>query len=521
MKKNREIIGIRIFLSVGILCSLVVISSLSVFPVRTNPQKDQDMELSFPETAGPNDFISIWNTSAPGVSNSSQVSLPLYIYGTYDFLVEWGDGKSNVITSWNNENKTHSYASSGIYTIIITGTIEGWVFKNGGDKLKILEIQQWGCLVLKENSGHFWGCENLALTATDNLYLGGTTSLSSTFKDCENLGSNGSMSGWDVSGVKSMWEMFGGASSFDQPLGNWDVSNVSTLNSMFKGASSFNQDIGDWNVSAVHNMHNTFEGASSFNQDIGDWNVSSADEMYEMFKGASSFDQPLGNWDVSSVTDMNSMFEGASSFNQPIGNWDVSGVTDMRFMFCSASSFNQDIGGWNVSGMVRMHHMFEGSSSFNQPIGNWDVSGVINMGSIFEGASSFNQPLGNWDVSNVYDMMRMFYGASSFDQPLGNWDVSTVDFMAYMFYGVTLSTENYDNLLIGWSQLELRPDVHFHAGYSRYSKDGKVARDLIVDTYSWVITDGGQTIPGYNLFIILGLMGLICIVIIKKQKSTQ
>ncbi len=63
-----------------------------------------------------------------------------------------------------------------------------------------------------------------------------------------------------------------------------------------------------------------------------------------------------------------------------------------------------------------------------------------------------------------------------------------------MFSGAGLSTENYDNLLMGWSQQELQPNVDFHAGNSRYSfSDPAVARQSIIDTFNWTITDGGAT----------------------------
>ncbi len=170
--------------------------------------------------------------------------------------------------------------------------------------------------------------------------------------------------------------------------------------------------------------------------------------------------------DLSSVTDMSGMFREATSFNQDIGDWDVSHVTDMSEMFSCSTSFNQDIGDWDVSHVTDMSHMFSDSTSFNQDIGDWDVSHVTNMSSMFSGSNAFNQDIGEWDVSHVTDMTDMFFNYS-------------------------LSTANYDSLLIGWNSLPLlQSSVHFNAGHSDYCL-GETARMNLINTHGWVIDDGG------------------------------
>ncbi|TFH27975.1 MAG: BspA family leucine-rich repeat surface protein [Promethearchaeota archaeon] len=298
-------------------------------------------------------FISTWDTTrtSSGSSGTNQVKLPLNSEGTYNFVVEWGDGSSNTITKWNQSEVIHTYISSGVYSINIIGRIIGWRFAYPEDRLKILEIQQWGCLRLGNSGGYFNGCSNLKITSDDILDLTGTTTLYAAFRGCTTIDTVNSMNKWDVSRVTDMGCMFYKAYNFNQDIGNWKVSRVTDMGGMFYGTYAFNQDIGNWDVSHVTEMGGMFYNAYNFNQDIGNWKVSRVTDMGEMFYGASAFNQDLGNWDVSRVTDMGGMFYDASAFNQDLGNWDVSSVTGMNNMFAltylSTTNYDNLLIGWS------------------------------------------------------------------------------------------------------------------------------------------------------------------------------
>ncbi|WDE13723.1 BspA family leucine-rich repeat surface protein [Thalassomonas haliotis] len=266
---------------------------------------------------------------------------------------------------------------------------------------------------------------------------------------------------------RSMHRAFAGCKSLisnatDKP----DLSNVSDMRSMFEGAEVLNQDLSSWDVSNVTDMSNMFYLAKAFNQDLGSWDVSNVTDMSDMFFLAQAFNQNLGSWNVSNVTNMSGMFHHARAYNQDLNSWDVSNVTDMGAMFSMAEVFNQDLS-------------------------SWDVSKVTDMGAMFFEAKVFNQDLSNWDVSNVLSMHTMFSGTTNFNQDLSSWDVSNATNMFWMFKGVTLSTENYDALLIGWLNLPLQHDVAFHGGDSQYSNSAQSARDVLTYSYGWEITDGG------------------------------
>ena len=311
----------------------------------------------------------------------------------------------------------------------------------------------------------------------------------------------GDINTWNTSNVTDMSSLFIGKSTFNSDISNWDVSNVTDMNNMFNRAYAFNQDLSNWNVSNVIYMYSMFAAAAAFNGPIFDIPAgSSVNNTNSMFSGAINFNQPIGSWDVSLVSNMQNMFQNATQFNQNISNWNVSGVNNMSRMFQSATNFNQPIGNWNTSNVTIMNSMFENATQFNHDISNWNVSKVGIFQSLFYGASSFNQPIGSWDVSSVSSFNDCFTNATSFDQNIGNWNISSLFGATDMFTGVTLSPTNYDALLNGWASLDagetqIPTNITFGAGNSQYTSAGAAARELLINTYNWTITDGGEYIP--------------------------
>jgi len=233
------------------------------------------------------------NTSA-GSSTSTQFKLPLVSSGTLNAVVDWGDGTSNQITTWNQAEVTHTYATAGVYDIKITGVLRGWRFNNGGDRLKILDIINWGSLIISIGET-FFGCTNLTASATDAPIIT-STSLNGCFDGCAN---------------------------FNGFVKNWNVSNVTNFGSTFASCTLFNQDISTWNVSSGTIFYYMFLSATSFNQNIGSWNVSSATAMELMFYNATAFNQNIGSWNISNVTNLSNFMGLKTAANYSAANLDA------------------------------------------------------------------------------------------------------------------------------------------------------------------------------------------------------
>jgi len=64
--------------------------------------------------------------------------------------------------------------------------------------------------------------------------------------------------------------------------------------------------------------------------------------------------------------------------------------------------------------------------------------------------------------------------------------------MSFMFENSNLSVNNLTACYENWSQLNLQQNVSFSAGNTKYNASGQAGRDILVNTYNWLITDGSQ-----------------------------
>jgi surface protein len=501
-------------------------------PSETPTQTPTQTPTLTPSSTPPPPFVSIW--SIP--TNGDTITLPLVSNGTYDFIVDWGDGNVDQITSWDQSDKIHPYDTSGSYTVKIYGTINGFSFNNSGDCLKLIEITQWGVLRLGNNGRYFFGCENLILSnVSDNLNLVGTTNLSFMFANCYSIDTAQYMEYWDISNVIDMHNMFMNCTLFNHDITGWNVSSIQDMSGMFSSTQNFNQDISTWErvspdistLANVSNMSGMFY-SSYFNQDISNWDVSGVQNMSGMFE-LSHYNKPLNNWSgkTSNVVDMSNMFNGSYSFNQPISNWNVSRVMNMTSMF-EGSQFNQDISTWervspDISTLANVSNtssMFKNNTVFNYPLNGWDVSSVENMQEMFRNATDFNQPISGWNVSNVGNFTGFMSGKSSSDYSQENIEslLCTWKDLPYLYYYALLDLGSINLSPIAFSCYNFLSNTPYYwtinYGSLVYSAElasgttsGDSCSNITTSTY-WTNNSGNFYTLGYTWYTDYGLTSI-------------
>ena len=134
-------------------------------------------------------FVISVKTDNAGTSADNEFTIPTSTSGiTQAFLydIETSDGQN--ITGVTG-NTTITFPSAGEYDIKISGSFPYMYFNNGGDKLKLLDIKNFGIYALGATSQNvaFRGCTNMVITATDSGNFESVTNFSSTWRECSGL----------------------------------------------------------------------------------------------------------------------------------------------------------------------------------------------------------------------------------------------------------------------------------------------------------------------------------------------
>jgi len=209
-------------------------------------------------------------------------TIPCQDVGTFDALVDWGDGSFSTITAFDDADLAHTYAEAGEHTIRITGTFPNIYFNSTGDKLKITKVRNLGKV--------------------------GWLSLSRAFRDCENL--------------------------TEFTVGNTDTSNVTAMDLMLRGTAVTVADLSRLDTSSVINMLGLFALSTSLTSvNVSSFNTANVARMLAFLNNCSSLQYiDVSNFDTSSVENFGLAFASLSSLTDIIGldNFNIEAVTTLN-----------------------------------------------------------------------------------------------------------------------------------------------------------------------------------------------
>jgi len=124
--------------------------------------------ITYKDLAGPatsDDFIITVKTDNAGTSADNQFTIPTTGTGfLYDITTSDGYTATGV-----TGNHTITFPSAGEYEVKISGSFPYIKFAGGGDRLKLLEIKNWGIYGIGSSTQNeaFENCTNLTISATD------------------------------------------------------------------------------------------------------------------------------------------------------------------------------------------------------------------------------------------------------------------------------------------------------------------------------------------------------------------
>lgn len=463
--------------------------------------------VSVPEAhaLGVDDFVTTWDTTNPGTSDASSITIPILGSG-YAYRVDWnGDGDFDDAdeATVHSGAVTHSFPAPGIYQIRITGDFPQINFNNSGDAQKITSIDQWGAQTWVSMENSFFGCSNLTITATDAPDLTIVTSLASMFRG---VPSTPNLTAWNTSTITNMRSVFR-ASGANPDVSAWDMSSVNDMDSMFRDATNATPDVSNWDTSTLVNAYGLFTDAVAANPDVSNWDTVNVTAMGYMFRGATSANPEVSGWDTSSVLDMQSLFRGATSATPDVSEWDTGSVTSMYSMFRGATSANPEVSGWDTSNVTTMQGMFFDASIATPDVSEWDTSSVTTMQSMFRAAALADPDVSGWDTSSVTSMYSLYYDAVGANPDVSGWDTSSVTLMSYMFQGASLATPDVS----GWDTSGVTSMTNMFRGATSANPDTSSWNTSLVAEMDNMFRDATSSDPdvsGWNTSLVTSLQSM-------------
>ena len=378
--------------------------------------------------------------------------------GTFNATIDWGDGTTSTVTSYNDANLTHTYASASEHTISISGTFPSIYMHIAANnsRLKIKRVLNFGNVGWQNLYQAFYNCNNITTFVSGNCDTSSVTNMDSMFHNCTSI-TTLDVGGFNTSSVTSMYAMIHNTSITSLDVSNWDTSSVRNMSYVIsKNSNLTSVDVSNWDTSSVTNMHSMFKDNTALTTcDVSNWDTSSVTNMSNIFYSCVALTTiNVSGFNTSSATNIGGMFQNCPSVTSlDVSGFNTSLVTNMYAMFyrCRAVTAGLDVSSFDTSLVTRMEYMFQELGTDNGA--SIDIIGVE-----------------NFDIEVLIQ------------QALRNFMV-----------GVAIPTARYDALLINWDAQDPFGGMFPNFGSSQYTAGGTAAtaRANLISTDGWAISDGG------------------------------
>ena len=228
------------------------------------------------------------------MSDSEEMVIPAT--GTNDFYIDWGDGSP--IEYVNTSSPPHVYTSAGEYLIKIDGTMASFRFNNGGNKLNLIGIDQFGSTGLVWVSGFAYGCSNCEYINGEDFDTSNITSLSQFARGCINM-LTFNVANWDTTNILSVYE-FAASCLKLQVL-----------------------DVSAWDLTICTNFGGFINDCKLLTLlDVSNWNTNSATSFssFAIYCAALQDCDTIG-FDMTNVTSVQNMFNYCNSITNAAPDW--------------------------------------------------------------------------------------------------------------------------------------------------------------------------------------------------------
>ena len=167
-------------------------------------------------------------------------TIPCQNVGTFNATIDWGDGSSDsTITTYNDADLAHTYATAGTHTITISGTFPNIHFNNAGDASKVRTVTNLGSVGWTRLDDAWWGCDGMTSFEAGDCDTSSVTNILNMVRDTTSL-TVCDVTTMDVSSVITMQRAFQNTNATDVNLSGWDISGLNapgSLNNILNSSS--------------------------------------------------------------------------------------------------------------------------------------------------------------------------------------------------------------------------------------------------------------------------------------------